>query len=195
MARKINPSTGSGFIPSNVVSPRCRGIKTLALVPAAGCGRRLGTGVRKPFVTLGGKPLIVHALKTLDSCRSVNAIMIAAERPCIKRIEDIIRRYRIKKVTAVVAGGRTRYHSVKNCIKKARGPFDIILVHDAARPFVGKKLVEDSIGLARRHGSCVVAVPESDTVKLSDGRGFVKKTLDRSLIYRAQTPQASGPIS
>jgi len=165
-------------------------IAALALVPAAGCGRRLGTRTRKPFVTLGGKPLIVHALETLDSCGSVDAIMIAAERPYIKRLEDIVRRYRIRKVIAVVAGGRTRYHSVKNCIRAVRGHFDVILVHDAARPFVDKKLVEDSIMLAMRYGSCIVAVPESDTVKLSDGKGFVKRTLDRRLVYRAQTPQA-----
>jgi len=167
-----------------------RKISTLAVVPAAGCGRRLGKKTRKPFITLGGKPLIVHALKALSSARPVNAIIVAVERPYIKRFLNIIKRYRIGKVKAVVAGGRTRYESVRNCIKEAGPSFDIILIHDAARPFVDSRLIGDSIRAAHRHGGCVVAVPESDTVKLSDGKGFVKKTLDRNMIYRAQTPQA-----
>jgi len=167
-----------------------RKIRTLAVVPAAGCGRRLGKKTRKPFITLGGKPLIVHALKTLSSARPINAIIVAVEKPYIKRLLNIIKRYRIGKVRAVVAGGRTRFESVRNCIKEAGPSFDIILIHDAARPFVDSRLVGDSIKAAHRHGGCVVAVPESDTVKLSNGKGFVKNTLDRNLIYRAQTPQA-----
>ncbi len=165
-------------------------ITALAIVPAAGSGRRMGPGTPKPFINLGGKPLIVHTLEALGSCGRVSEIIVAAHPSCVGRMQSAIKRYGVRKVSAVVRGGLTRSDSVRNCVRIARGHFDVILIHDAARPFVGADIIGESIKQAARHGGCVVAVPESDTVKVAGAGGFVKKTLDRSVLYRAQTPQA-----
>jgi 2-C-methyl-D-erythritol 4-phosphate cytidylyltransferase len=162
----------------------------VAIVPAAGRGRRLGLKTGKPFVRLAGLPLIAYTLKALEGCNMVDAIVIATEESSVARLKAIVRRHDISKVIDVIAGGRTRHESVANCLGRIGGKFGIVVIHDGARPLVDKRTIEDSIRIAAKYGACVAAVPESDTIKLADDRLFVRKTLDRSRIFRAQTPQA-----
>ncbi len=164
-------------------------MKTIAIVPAAGSGRRLGTAAKKPFVLLDGKPIISYALKTLNSSKYIDAIIVASERSCIEKVEKIAKHFKINKLIETVAGGKTRFESVRNCVKKINPAFDIVLIHDAARPFLDEATIKRSIAAAKKFGASVVAVRESDTVKLSDNKLFVAKTLDRRRIFRAQTPQ------
>ena len=164
-------------------------MKTIAIVPAAGSGRRLGLKVKKPFVLLGGKPLVTYVLSVLESSNLIDAIIVAVEKSSIRRFKDLIKKYRFKKIIDIVIGGRTRFESVKSCLKRINFSCDIVLIHDGARPFLDKSLIGDSIRLAVKFGACIVAVPESDTVKFVDKDLFVKKTLDRNKIFRAQTPQ------
>ena len=176
-------------VPLTSFGYRVKRPKVVAIVPAAGSGRRLGTGEKKPFVLLGGKPLVSYALKALDKCKAIDGIIVAAERSYVNRLKNIARRFKIRKLIDVVAGGKTRFESVRNCVKAAGASFDIVLIHDAARPFIDNGTIERSIKAAVKFGASVVAVPESDTVKLTDKDFFIKETLDRSRIYRAQTPQ------
>ncbi|MCX5686266.1 MAG: 2-C-methyl-D-erythritol 4-phosphate cytidylyltransferase [Candidatus Omnitrophica bacterium] len=164
--------------------------RVIAIVPAAGYGKRLGAGGKKPFVLLRKRPIASYALKVLDDCPLIDAIIVASEKSCIKDFKVLIDRYGFKKIKNVVAGGRTRQASVANCIREIPPSYDIVLIHDAARPFIDEKVIKKSIHLAEKFGACIVAVPELDTVKLADKRLFVKKTLDRKKIYRAETPQA-----
>ena len=163
--------------------------RVVAIIPAAGHGKRLGAKVKKPFILLDGKPLISYALTTLNSCKCINGIIIASERSYVKRFKEIAKRFEISKLIDVVVGGKTRFESVRNCIKRVDPSFDIVIIHDAARPLIDKRTVEKSIKAAQIFGSCVVAIPESDTVKLVDKDFFIKGTLDRNKIFRAQTPQ------
>jgi len=163
--------------------------RVIAIVPAAGYGKRLGAGIKKPFVLLRNAPIASYALKVLDGCPLIDAIMVASERSCIKDFKALIQRYGFKKIKDVVAGGRTRQASVANCIRKIPPSYDIVLIHDAARPFIDEAVIKKSIHLAEEFGACIVAVRESDTVKLADKRLFVRSTLDRKNIYRAETPQ------
>lgn len=164
--------------------------RVVAIVPAAGCGKRLGSRTGKPFVMLAGRPLISYALKALEACPAIDGIIVAAEKPRIGRVRSIARSFKIKKLLDVIAGGKTRFESVGNCLSSIGRAFDIVLVHDAARPLVDRITIERSIKEALASGACVVAVPETDTVKLSGDGIFVETTLDRNKIFRAQTPQA-----
>lgn len=164
--------------------------RVAAIVPAAGFGKRLGLRTKKPFVRLGGKPLVVHALQSLNRSSGIDRIVVASEPSCLKRLRRIVTEFRLDKVTAVVAGGATRSDSVKRCLGFVGPDTDIVLIHDGARPFLDDALIDGSIRLARKFGACVTAVPESDTVKESSKELFVKRTIDRGAIYRAQTPQA-----
>ena len=163
--------------------------RVVAIVPSAGSGSRLGLAAKKPFVRLGSIPLVIHALTTLEKCKSVDSILVAAEKGCVAKLRKLVRRFRLKKVAEVLVGGKTRMESVRNCLETVQDGFDIVLIHDGARPFIERRTVESAIRLARRFGGCIVAIPENDTVKLVDKKLFVNKTLDRNRIFRAQTPQ------
>ena len=164
-------------------------MKTIAIVPAAGYGKRLGLKKRKPFVLLKGKPLVSYALKALNDDRAIDGIIIASERSCVRSFEALVKRYRFGKVIDVVVGGRTRFDSVRNCLAAVDASFDIVLIHDGARPFIDTSVISKSVRLADRYGGCVVAVPESDTVKEVGDDLFIKNTPDRRHLFRAQTPQ------
>lgn len=165
-------------------------MRTVAIVPAAGSGKRLGMKTKKPFVLLGSKPLIIHTLKALEASPHINAIIVAVDRSSKPRLKQLVKRYRCRKVAAIVAGGATRFQSVKNCLKEVGPLFDVVLIHDGARPFVGRPMIGKCVSAARKYGAALTAVQEIDTVKLADKRSFVMRTLDRTTIFRAQTPQA-----
>lgn len=164
-------------------------MRTVAIIPAAGQGRRLALKKKKPFVLLKGKPLVYYALKALNESCAIDGIIIASERSCIRHFKNLIKKFGFKKVKAVVVGGKERVDSVRNCLRVVDRSFDMVLVHDAARPFLEEGLIWESLRLAKRYGGCIVAVPESDTVKLADRDMFIKDTLKRDSIFRAQTPQ------
>ena len=164
-------------------------MKTVAIVAGAGFGKRLGLKVKKPFIILEGKPLIMYCVHVLDTSPLIDGIIVALERSCVSRFKRLVKKYGLKKVKDIVIGGRTRFESVCNCLERVNDSYDVVLIHDAARPFINHTLVQKSIAAAKQYGGCVVAVPENDTVKLADGDLFVERTLDRSHIWRAQTPQ------
>ena len=164
--------------------------RVVAIIPAAGYGKRLGVKTKKPLILLHGKPLVSYALTTLNSCKCIDGIIIASERSCVKRLKEIAKRFKINKLIDVVVGGKTRFESVRNCMKRVDPSFDIVIIHDAARPLVDKETVERAIRAAQDFGSCIVGVAENDTVKLAGSDLFIKGTLDRNKIFRAQTPQA-----
>ena len=163
--------------------------RTVAIVPAAGYGSRLGMKTRKPFVLLKGKPVIVHTLGALERCKAIDEIIVASEPSCVRKFKVLVKRYRFGKVSSIVAGGKTRFESVKNCIARIGPSFDIVIIHDGARPFVDDAAITGSVRMARKFGACVISSPETDTVKFVGKDLFVKRTLDRDRIFRAQTPQ------
>ncbi len=164
--------------------------RVVAIVPAAGSGKRLGSKIKKPFVLLAGKPLITYALLALDSSKYIDQIYVAADAGSIRRLKGIISKFAIRKVVKVVAGAKTRAGSVKNCFDLVDPLCDIVLIHDGARPFPGEFEIMNSIFLAGKFGGCVTAIPVTDTIKLAGKGLFVQKTIDRSSLWRAQTPQA-----
>ena len=162
---------------------------TVAIIPAAGSGKRFGSSQKKIFAPLGGKPLIVYALKALNSSGYIDTIIIAVQTCAIERLKRIIKKYGISKVRFVTSGGKTRAESVKNCCDLFDPSFDIVLIHDGARPFPSLDLIKNSVLLAKKYGACVTAISQTDTIKLADKGLFVKKTVDRKNLWCAQTPQ------
>ncbi len=160
--------------------------KVLAIIPSAGLGKRIGTG-RKNYLPLQGKPVLAHTLEALEGCGLIDSIIIAARTK--KTVAEIVEKYGFKKIKQIVAGGRTRQDSVSNALKAAKEDYDVILVHDGARPLITRDVITRTIKSALIHGAAITAVPVKDTIKeVNSGR--VKKTIPRDALWSVQTPQA-----
>lgn len=144
----------------------------------------------KPFVELKGEPLIIRTLKSLSDAGVIDYFVVAAHPSKVTAMTELIKRFKIQKVGKVVAGGETRFESVKNALRAVSADTEIILIHDAARPFIEKETIERVISMASQRGGAIAAVPESDTVKLVGADLVIRRTLERASLWRAQTPQA-----
>ena len=162
-----------------------------AVVPAGGRGVRMGSDVPKQFLTLGDIPLLVHALKIFESSSIISeVVLVVPEDDCAYCRDHIVPMYGLKKISQVVGGGRRRQDSVLNGIQATNPTSDIVVVHDAVRPFVTERMIADVVKAARKHGAAIVAIPLRDTVKRVNFDGLIEETLSREKLWAAQTPQA-----
>jgi len=163
----------------------------VALVPAAGRGLRMGGSVPKQFLSLGGEPLIVQSLRTLQAAPVVDEIVLAVPRADVQYCADeIVSRHRFTKVTKVVAGGAERQDSVRYALAQVHSDTEIVLIHDAVRPFVTLRMIAEVVAAARKEGAAIIALPMRDTVKQVRTDGTIERTVDRTPLWLAQTPQA-----
>jgi len=164
-------------------------MKTVALVVAGGRGARMEGGIPKQFLRLGKLPLLVHALLVFQRSRQISRIVLVVPKGFGGRAEALVGKHRLGKVVRVVMGGKERQDSVLLGLRAAPRDADIVLIHDAARPGVTRNLVEGPIRrLLRKKEGVLVAIPVADTLKRVE-KGIVIATLDRSVLWRAQTPQ------
>lgn len=162
--------------------------RVVAIVVAGGAGKRMGGNAPKQFLPLGGRPILDRTIASLAASPRIDGILLALP-PQLS--VDAKASYRGRpKVLEVVDGGAERQDSVRNALAAVTGEAEVILVHDAVRPFVSADLLERCVDLAEEHGAVVPVVPVRETVKEWDRKGKTLSTVDRSLLVRAQTPQA-----
>jgi len=167
-----------------------KGGKVVAVVPAGGAGKRMGSDTPKQFLMLGGVPMLLHSLRALERAPDVAEVVLVVPKPEQGRVlTEVVERYGLKKVLKVVPGGATRQESVHHGLSEVGEDAEIVVVHDAVRAFVTEDLIERSIEAARGHGGAVVAVLMKDTPKQVGPDGLVQKTLNRAELWLAQTPQ------
>lgn len=155
-------------------------------VPAAGQGRRMG-GRKKPFLTLAGEPLLLHALRPFLADPRVVAIAVAVSPEDVAEAREWVEELDAR--LTVVAGGETRADSVARAVERLPEDVDVILVHDAARPLVTGWIVSRCIEAAREGEGAVAGWPATDTLKEVDAGRRILRTPERSRIWHAQTPQ------
>jgi len=159
-----------------------------AVIPAAGRSLRLARETKKQFLVLGGKPIWVHTLERFHALAAIDTIVLAVPPEALASVGNYVRAY--PKVHSVVEGGEHRQDSVRNALESIRSkPPDLLLVHDAVRPFVSADLIMEVIKSTVVHGAVIPAVQPKDTVKISNGNGFVHATADRTTLWLVQTPQ------
>ncbi|AUG78060.1 2-C-methyl-D-erythritol 4-phosphate cytidylyltransferase [Kitasatospora sp. MMS16-BH015] len=166
-----------------------------AVVPAAGRGERLGPGAPKALRELGGVPLLVHAVRALARSRAVGLVVVAAPADGVAEVAALLDSHGLDgKDIRVVAGGATRQESVRLGLAAVPAEFEVVLVHDAARPLVPVDVV-DAVAAAVRAGAQAVVpgVPLADTVKRvvpqPGAPEPVLDTPDRASLRAVQTPQ------
>ena len=163
------------------------------LIAAAGSGQRMG-GVYKPLSLLCGKPMLVHALSAFEKSGFVKQIVVSAPSEHHAQIRLLAKENGITRFTEVVSGGATRAESVKSAFraafpdKTAVTPF--VAVHDAARPLITEKQINDVFFACVRYGAAVAATRVRDAVKYAGNDGVITEEIDRNGLWQIQTPQA-----
>jgi len=166
---------------------------------AGGRGTRMGTGIHKQFLELGGKPLIWHSLNAAEKSDLIDEIILVSGEDDMAQIRELVSRYGFSKVSMIVKGGEERYLSVINGIlaiagrngecEAFQGNPEVILVHDGARPFIDDEIIGRCLEGVEETGACVAAVPSKDTVKIADDSNIVTSEPPRRNVWNMQTPQ------
>ncbi|MFN4110744.1 MAG: 2-C-methyl-D-erythritol 4-phosphate cytidylyltransferase [Ignavibacteria bacterium] len=163
-------------------------MKTFAIIPSAGVGKRFNSRVPKQFMKINGIEILVHTLLKFQRARNVDEIIIASHKNFIDKTQRLVKKYNISKVKNIVIGGKERQDSVYEALKSIRADSnDLICVHDAVRPLISSKEIDDLIKFARKKKSIIAAKKAIDTIKT--GNKVVETTLDRNRIWHVQTPQ------
>ena len=162
----------------------------IAIIPAAGIGTRMHADRAKQMLELGGVPLLIHTLRRFEDCDAVDQVILVLQPSLTTDVLALISRYNLKKIARVVGGGAERQDSVYRGIQViSQEVADIVIVHDAVRPFVRPEEIRAVIERAQNTGAALMAMAAIDTIKqVKSGR--VQRTLDRKRIFHAQTPQA-----
>lgn len=163
-------------------------MKVSAIIPAAGLGLRMGSDVPKQFLLLDGKPILHHTLSVLEQCSEVDEVVLVVSEKEITQAQQQIQ-VSYPKVTQVIMGGKERQDSVYNGWRSLDPGTKIVVVHDGVRPFVPPDLISETIEAARDFGAAIAAIPVSDTIKKVNADGRVERTVDRTGLWRVQTPQ------
>ncbi|MEW6027329.1 MAG: 2-C-methyl-D-erythritol 4-phosphate cytidylyltransferase [Planctomycetota bacterium] len=168
------------------------------IIVAAGESKRMGLGIRKPYLTLKGKPILRYSINVFRGIADVKEIIIAVNPKDTQRTEPIIKRF--KDIKTVVGGAR-RVDSVFNALMATDNQSRMVLVHDAARPFVSRRDVLRLIKEVRQSGAAILAVPVRDTIKkvriansaetaIANSELRIEETITpRENLWAAQTPQ------
>ena len=166
-------------------------MKTVAIIPAGGSGKRLGSGIAKQYLSLRSLPVLVHTLLVFQKSNLIDEIVLVVPEDDLASVrEQIVERYELTKVSTVIAGGRERQDSVQNGFLTVSEACDVVIIHDGVRPFVTEDMIARVIKVAAEEGAASIGVAAKDTIKETTGEGVVKATLSRSNLWQTQTPQA-----
>jgi 2-C-methyl-D-erythritol 4-phosphate cytidylyltransferase len=170
--------------------------RIVAIIPAAGLGTRMGGEKPKQFLELDGEPLVLFTLRRLAACEAISHFIVATLADEVASLELLFSRAKLGRPVRVVSGGGTRQESVSRGLAEVPADTEIVLVHDAVRPFVTREQVDRVIAEARTRGAAILGIPAIDTVKevkrasLPEDVALITETIPRERIVLAQTPQA-----
>lgn len=166
-----------------------------AIVPAAGLGTRMGADQLKQFLELDGVPLIIFTLRRLAACAAITEFFISTRSDDVVFLEDKVAKAALGRPARVIHGGDTRQQSVANGLAQVDSSTEIVMVHDAVRPFVTLEQIDRLIAEVRSRGAAILGIPAIDTVKevkrasLPQDVALISATIPRERIVLAQTPQ------
>jgi 2-C-methyl-D-erythritol 4-phosphate cytidylyltransferase len=209
---RVQSSTALAAIDALLYFPpqrgRLRAVKVIVIIPAAGLGTRMAAGksparkmndmqpsslLSKQFAELAGTPIIIHTLRRFAECKQIDRIFVALRQQEMKTFQVAVDKETFARQVQLVEGGENRQQSVANALAVVKAEAkDVILVHDAVRPFITTDLISRVIAAAVKNGAAIAGMPAVDTVKqverVADG-AIVTSTIPRERVVMAQTPQ------
>lgn len=175
---------------TDTVRGSCSAAGCTAIVLAAGRGSRMGGSTPKQYMLLGGKPLFVHSLETMEKSAVMTDIVLVVPEDDIEYVRALLdQNGPFRKIRRIAPGGSERYYSVNNGLEAIDWPCGYVFIQDGARPFLDEPTIERLYEAVRETGACVAGMPSKDTVKITDGEGFVESTPNRESVWIIQTPQ------
>src|ERR1700730_4799724 len=166
-----------------------------AILPAAGLGTRMGAETPKQFLELDGTPIVIHSVRRIASCPLVTDIIVATRADVVESLQERIQNERFMQAVRVVRGGDSRQGSVALALHEVSSDREIVVVHDAVRPFVTREQIARVIEEARRCHAAILGIPAMDTVKevkrasLPEDVALITATIPRERVVLAPTPQ------
>lgn len=162
--------------------------KVVAVILAGGKGTRIGGEISKQFIEINNKPIIYYTLKSFEKSDKIDEIILVLPKNEISYFrKHILSRFQFN-ISAIVEGGAERQDSVYNALRYIER-CDIVLIHDGARPFVDREIIEQGIKYAREFGAAAPGVTPKDTIKIKSNEGFSLSTPNREMLIAIQTPQ------
>lgn len=161
-----------------------------AIIVGAGTGNRMGLGYNKIIADISGRPVIEWTIKNFIETGLIDNLVLVINPIDLKEIDVIVKPYENMLDLKIVFGGTRRQDSVYNGIKALSKNVDIVLIHDAARPFINNTIVERSIIYAQKYGAACAGIQAKDTIKIVDENNTIVSTPERSKLWHAQTPQS-----
>ena len=164
--------------------------KTAVIIAAAGQGKRLGADIPKQFLKIAGVPIIVKTVRAFCENEKIDDIVIVTHKDYLDHCRQLAAEYGLSKVVSVVEGGAERQDSVYRALEavgQASPDTELVLVHDAARPFINQKTIDDVIAAAGTSGAAIACVPVKDSIR--QGTSEESRNIERKNLYNVQTPQ------
>ncbi len=169
------------------------------IILAGGTGSRMKMGnFPKQFMDLGGKPIIIHSLHTFLTYEKFDRIYLGIHPDWVDHANDLVEKYvdnTYKEKIIIIPGGTDRNSSLFNvvediCMRFSEDENHVIITHDAVRPFVTLRMIEEGIENAEKYGACATVIPATDTVVISQDGKKIDSMPDRKTMYQEQTPQS-----
>ncbi len=164
--------------------------RNIAVILAGGVGERLGMSTPKQFFKVAGKMVVEHTVDVFERNPRIDEIAIVSNPMLISDFENIVLRNKWRKVKKILKGGKERYDSSLSAIRAYQDEDVNLVFHDAVRPLVSQRILNDVIDALKDHRAIDVAIPSADTIIEVDDKGYISSIPDRSKLRRGQTPQA-----
>ena len=167
-------------------------IRNIAVILAGGSGHRFGTALPKQFLPLAGKSVIEHSIEAFEKCAAIDEIAVVMNADYLPQMQEIIDHNRWQKVRKLLPGGAERHFSTLSAINAYEGIDNVNLIfHDAARPAVSQRIINETVTALQSHPAVAVAIPATDTVfEVTEDGSFITAIPMRKRLRCAQTPQA-----
>ena len=161
----------------------------IGVILAGGSGTRLGGSKPKQLMVVAGKTIIEHTIEAFEQNSQIDEIAIVCRKDLIPYIDEFVSRNRYTKVKKILSGGKERYHSSLAAINAYTNDDDNLLLHDAVRPLISQRIINDCITALDKYRAVAVAVPTTDTIYQLDKEGCIQSIPPRNMLRNAQTPQ------
>ena len=161
----------------------------IAVILAGGSGSRMGNNIPKQFLKIAGKQVIEHTIDVFENNKNIDEIIIVSRADYIINIENLVNSNQYQKVKKILHGGKERYHSSLAAINAGNNDDDNLIFHDAVRPLVNNRIIDDCITALNKYSAIDVAIKATDTIIQVDQNNIIESIPARSWIRNVQTPQ------